>query len=108
MVEANVGRMADASMWRLRAEEYHAVAGSMRHGPVRDVFTGMAATCERLAAHASSRQVPLTRAGCLQQAQACAAFAEAMCTETARAAVRELVGRWRDLAERIGEPPQPT
>jgi hypothetical protein len=103
MAEAGSGRMHDAAMWSLRAEEYRAVAASMRSGALHDVFAGMAANCQRLAENAAFMQQPLTRASCLARAEACAAFADALQTAPARTAVLELVHRWRRLAERFPE-----
>jgi hypothetical protein len=90
--------------WRLRAEEYRAVAGTMRDPACRQSMEGLATTFEQMAAREEVRLRAISPALCEAFAEECETFSLRLTTDGGRAAVLKIADRWRREAQKIRTP----
>jgi hypothetical protein len=84
--------------WRLRAEEYRAVADAMGDPACRKSIEGLAVTFEQMALREEVRQRALTPDLCKAFADECENFSLRLTTDAGRAAVLKVADRWRKQA----------
>jgi hypothetical protein len=92
--------LIEAERWRLRAEEYRAIAASMRDPGSSSMIERLADTYEKMADTAEKRARPLTVELCRDRATECIEFARRVTTHASRVAVLGVAQRWLATSRR--------
>jgi hypothetical protein len=92
--------LTNPERWRLRAEEYRAIAASMRDPGSSAMIERLAETYDKMATSSETRLRPLSADLCRARTSACVDFAQRLTTESSRNAIHAVARQWLDAARR--------
>jgi hypothetical protein len=92
--------LTNPERWRLRAEEYRAIAAGMRDPGSSTMIERLAETYDKMAESCETRLRPLTVELCRARVHECVEFSRRMTSEASRRALLAVARQWLDRARR--------